>query len=81
MNRPPGLMKSEASVVPVEAAVRNHTPRLTCQISDDILVPNVEDAPGGQDPPPVIHHALVMPVIAPEFGQIIGLMLAVREQL
>ncbi len=72
-------MEIEARVVPRKVTISDDTPGLRFEISDDILVIDFEHDVR-HDLTPVFHELQIGTAIAPEFREIMGELVAAREQ-
>ena len=80
VDRTPGLMKGQASLVPIQPAMRDKTPGLPCKIADDVLILHFENPSRRQHGAPVGHHRLIGPVVTADFPEVVGERLVFREQ-
>jgi hypothetical protein len=56
-------------------------PRLTIEIGNHVFTADIENAARRQHVAPMCRHGLVAPIIAPELGEVVGVMLSLGEQL
>jgi hypothetical protein len=74
-------MEVKAALIPRQPAMGDNATRHRFDIRDCILIMDVKHASGRQHAVPMRHQGLVASVVAPEFGEIIGLEVAFREEL
>src|ERR1700733_15887223 len=79
-NRPARLMKCDAGRIPVEPAMVDYPARPGLEIGDDVLVTDLEHAAARQRLAPMCHEAVVLAVVAAEFGEIVSKLLRRRKQ-
>ena len=73
-------MKSQAGVVPGQAAGRQQPADLGLGIGDEILIDNIDDA-AGKDPIPMFHQPAVEDIGLAHEGQVIGRLMTGGEDL
>ena len=71
-------MKVQAGLFPVKFAVVEDPLDLALEVGNDVLVLHVEHF-AGQNVVPVVHEALILKVVFPEFDHIVGKGLSRRE--
>ena len=79
-DRPAGFVKTQAAIVPGQAAIIDQPPGLLFEVVDHVLVRNVEHGAGRQHRSPVCHQLVIPAVIAAQFGQVIAERLTVCKE-
>ena len=80
-NGPLRLMEGEATRIPSQPTMGDDPPRLPFNVSDQILVVNIENTTGRQHLMPMGHERLVVPIISAKFAQLVGVILFSGKQL
>src|SRR6201987_2153428 len=76
----PCIVKAAARILPLQAAVLEHSAGYAFDVIDQLFVLHIHHDALRQPRAPMVHDRLIAPIIAAEFGQIIGKWLASREQ-
>ena len=79
-HRPLGAVKVEAACIPGQAAMGDDAPRGAFEVIDHIFIADVEDAPRRQHAAPVGHEGLIVPVVTPELGKVVAVLLSLGKK-
>src|SRR5690348_13644937 len=74
-DRPFGLVKAQAGLVPAQPHVVEHPAGLALQVDDEVFVAHVQDHALRQDAAPVLHQLGVAPPITAELAEIVCVVL------